>query len=74
MLSKTLVLAAIAAILLFCFGGCKKSGPEASSDEPAVKTMAEYEAEAKSQINEDNMEAELEKLEKEIEQDTGEGQ
>lgn len=73
MIQKTLVMVTIAALLTFSFVGCKKSAPEGSSEEPAVKTMAEYEAEAKSQINEENMESELEKLEKEIEQDTGEG-
>ena len=44
------------------------SGGEKKSDEP-IKSEAEYKAEAKEQINAENMESELDKLEGELEQD-----
>jgi len=69
MLRKVLVITAAVAISAFCLSGCKKRPSEPESDEVTVKTMAEYEAEAKKKINKKNMVKELEKLEKEIEDD-----
>ena len=52
-------------VLLFGIAGCKKKTDEAVQ----VKTPAEYKAKAEEEITEDNMEAELNKLEKELEAD-----
>ena len=50
-------------VLLFGIAGCKKK-----SDEPGqIKTQAEYKSQAEEEITEDNMEAELNELEKELE-------
>ena len=66
MLSKILVLVALAIMSLSCFSGCRKSSNEA---EPQPKTTTEYEAEAQEEIKKENFDQELENLEKEIEQD-----
>ncbi len=66
---RVILIIALMAMTSFGFSGCKKS-----TDEEEVKTAAEYKAEAKEQINEDNMAAELERLEKELEQDVSQEQ
>ena len=66
MLRKVLVIIVSATISFFCISGCDG---DAESDEVVVKTMAEYEAEAEAQINEENMAEELEKIEKALEQE-----
>ena len=66
MVKRIFILFLVAAITVLCMNGCKKK----SDEEPVeVKTEAEYKAEAEKQINTENMEAELDKLEKEIEQE-----
>lgn len=72
MLRKVLFIAAMAAVSLLWLGGCKKRSSEAEPNMPVVKTMAEYEAEAKEQINEENMAAELESIEKTLEKEISE--
>lgn len=67
MLRKILVIAIIAVISVLCLNSCKKT-----SDEP--KTAAEYKAEAKEQINKENMAQELDRIEKELEQDVSQEQ
>lgn len=69
MFRKLLVIAIVVAISLSCLSGCKKSGPESEQ-----KTMADYEAEAREQINKDNMDKELEQLEKQLEQELSQEQ
>lgn len=69
MFRKVLVIVAVTAISVFCLSGCKKRSSEAESDEEVLKTMAEYEAEAKEQINKENMAEELERIEKALEQE-----
>lgn len=64
MFRKLLVIAVAVAISVFCLSGCKKSGTESKQ-----KTMADYEAEAREQINKDNMDKELEQLERELSQE-----
>ena len=71
MLRKLLVIAAVTAISVFCLSGCKKRSGEAESGQEELKTMTEYEAEAKSQINKENMVEELEKIKKELEREIG---
>ena len=59
--------------MLICFvslSGCKKSSePEPGPSGDEVTSAAEYEAEAEKEINKENVEAELDKLEKELEED-----
>ena len=55
---KTITVAFVAATLSLA-GGC-------GSDEPEAISPAQLEAEAREQINESNMEAELDRLEKEV--------
>jgi hypothetical protein len=57
--------------MLPTLSGCKKSSDEPT--EPPVKTIADYEAEAEKEITPETMEAELEKLEKEIDADLKSG-
>ena len=63
MLRNMLVLIFAAAMLAFTAAGCKKSEPE---EEVQVKSIEEYEKEAAQEINEENMDEELEKIEKEL--------
>lgn len=63
MLRKVLVIIIAAAIGVFSLSGCKKK-----SDEEA-KTAADYAAEAKEEINQENRDAELDALEKALEED-----
>ena len=67
MLRKVLVIIAVAMISLFSLNGCKKS-----ADTEEVKTAAEYKAEAEQEIDEENMDEELERIEKEVGQDISE--
>jgi len=71
---RTLYIIITLAILGSLFiGGCGKTSSDNESEEDViVKTQAEYEAEAKEQITEDNMEEELANLEKQIEQEISE--
>jgi len=66
MLRKALVPIVLIMIFLLCPAGCKKSSPESDSAEEAVKSAAEYSEDARREINEDNMAAELEKIEDEL--------
>jgi len=74
MLHKVLVIVAATAISVFCLSGCKKRSSEAESSQEVLKTMAEYETEAKKQINKENMAEELERIEKTLEQEVSEEQ
>jgi len=57
----------------FFISGCgKTSSDNETGGDVEVKTQAEYDAEAKEQITEDNMEQELANLEKQIEQEISE--
>jgi hypothetical protein len=71
---RTLFVIITLAILGFCFiTGCGKTSNDGESEEEIiVKTEAEYEAQAKEEITEDNMEQELANLEKQIEQELSE--
>ncbi len=66
---RNVLIIAVAAISVFWLSGCRKRPSEPESGEVTVKTMAEYEAEAKKEINKKNMARELKKLEKAIEED-----
>lgn len=55
--------------LMFAFVGCEKTTGDKAGSETAGKSAAEYQTEANSQINKDNMSSELDKLEKSIDAD-----
>ena len=74
MLRKILIIVVIAVMGTFCLNGCKEGPGDAGAGQEEVKTAAEYEAEAKEQINKDNMTEELERIEKEVDQDISQDQ
>ena len=71
MLRKILIIVAVGVISVLCLSGCRKKTSEtkAEQEEVEVKTMAEYEREAKKEISKENLDAELEKIEKELEKE-----
>ena len=74
MLRRILMIAIIAVMSVFCMNGCKERSSSTQSDQEEVKTVADYKAEAKEQINKENMAEELERLEKSLEQDISQEQ
>lgn len=74
MIRKILLISVVVAMVVFYLGGCKKSESGTEPNRPQTKTQAEYETEAKEQINEDNMDAELERIEKELEEELSQQQ
>ena len=69
MLRRLLFLIVVMAVMFFCLAGCKKSSNEGESAEPPAKTMADYEAEAKEEVTEDNMADELQKITQDVEEE-----
>ena len=73
MLSRILIVVIAVLLSVVCLTGCKKGGPQ-TDNEPTdvnqIKTPAEYEVEAKEQIDKSNMLDELEKIEKSVEQES----
>ncbi len=68
------ILTIIAVVLLFSISGCKKESKSPVAGEETVKTAAEYDAEAKKEINEQNMNQELDKLDQELAQEAAQTQ
>ena len=69
MLKKALVIIGVIMIGVSCVGGCKKRASEADYSQEVVKTKAEYEADAKEQIDKENMAKELDEIEKTLTQE-----
>jgi uncharacterized membrane protein len=70
---KLFIIITLVILGIFYIGGCDKTSSDTESEgDVVVKTQAEYEAEAKEQITEENMEEELANLEKQIEQEISE--
>ena len=74
MLRKILIITAVITISIFCLSGCKKRSTDAQAEQEEVKTTVGYEAEAKEEIDKDNMADELDKIEKELEQEISQEQ
>ncbi len=74
MLKAILVSAVTMVLLLFSVSGCKKTSEGLKPVTEAVKTAAEYEAEAKKEINKENMNQELDKIEQELAQEANQPQ
>ena len=55
MIRKILLISVVVAMAVFYLGGCKKSESGSEPNQAETKTKAEYDTEAKEQINEDNM-------------------
>ncbi len=70
MLHKTIILVGVVIIGVFGLSGCKKKAAPPEPAQQAVKTETDYQAEAKKQITKDNMAAELDKVEKTMEQES----
>ena len=73
MLHKAFLTVVVVAVIALCLGGCRKSSDESPAEpqpanEPA-KTAVQYEADARKDITEENLEDELAKLEKAVEAD-----
>jgi hypothetical protein len=76
MLRKMFILVALATIAVFCVNGCKKrpdQSPPTGPGDTVVKEATDYKAKAEKEITEENVDEELEKLEKEIEAETRTG-
>lgn len=61
-------------VLIVTSAGCRKKPAAPAPAEPnktEAKTQADYDAQAKKDINSTNMQDELQKLEKDIEKETG---
>ena len=70
MLHKAFLIVAIAVLMGLGLTGCKKSSEESDTTKPQeVKTSQDYNSEAEKEITKENMDAELDKLEKDIERD-----
>ena len=69
MIHRILVLICCAGLCLGSLTGCGKSEEPVTSDDEQVKTIQQYKEEAAKEINEENMEEELEKLEQAIDQE-----
>ncbi len=70
MLRKAFLIVAITVLMGLGLTGCKKSSDESGTEKPPeVKTVQDYNTEAEKEITKENMDAELDKLEKEIEKD-----
>ncbi len=68
MLSKVIIVWMVAVVCLL--GGCAGKSEEPAGPPPEqTKTAAEYKAEADKEITEENMSAELDQLEQNIEQE-----
>jgi hypothetical protein len=74
MLSKLVTVVVIIMLIIAGFGCKKKQAPPAEPNQPTaskteVKSQAEYNEMAKKQITKENMQAELDKVEKEVQQE-----
>lgn len=67
MLWKTLARATVVSLFVLIVAGCDRQPAAPSVQEEPVMTAAEYRALAEREITEENMDAELEALEKAIE-------
>jgi len=74
MLRKMLTIVVQAILCFSLLSGCKGSSSDTQSEQEAVKTEAEYKAEAEKEVNKDNMAEELDKIEKAMEQEAAQEQ
>jgi hypothetical protein len=72
MLRKALVITVVVALSVFGLSGCKKRSSEPKPEQKAAETTNKYEADAKKEINKENMDEELAKIEKSVEKEISE--
>jgi len=69
MLRNAVITLIVGILCVGVFGGCSKKTEQPPAQQEQVKTAAEYKAEADQEITEQNMDDELDKLEKDIDAD-----
>lgn len=69
MLRQFSVIIVLILLSIFCLNGCKKRPEQAEPNQKGSEAIADYEAEAKEQIDKENMSEELERIEKALEQE-----
>ena len=67
-MSRMILAVVLGGMMVMCLMGCKKSPKE------GPKTPADYEAQAKKEINKDQMDAELERISNALEQEISRGE
>jgi hypothetical protein len=72
MLRKLIAVVAIVALSLTILS-CRKKPAQSSPQKTEVRSQAEYNETAKKEIDANNMQAELDKIEKEMQQEKGRG-
>jgi len=72
MLQKLVAVVTVVALALAGFG-CRKTPPEGAPQKTEVKSQAEYDTQAKKEIDSNNMQAELDGIEKEMQQESRRG-
>jgi len=72
MLQKLVAVVTVVVLALAGFG-CRKAPPEDAPQKTEVKNQAEYDAQAKKGIDSNNMQAELDKIEEQMQQESRRG-
>jgi nitrous oxide reductase accessory protein NosL len=72
MLRKLIAVVAIVALTIMAFG-CRKKPAAETPQKMEVKNQAEYNEMAKKEITPENMQAELDKIEKQMQQEKSQG-
>jgi len=72
MLRKLFVVVVVVALTVAVFG-CRKKPAAETPQKIEVKSQAEYDSRAKKEIDSNNMKAELDKIEKQMQQEKSEG-
>jgi peptidoglycan hydrolase CwlO-like protein len=68
-MKKRFIIAVLTAgVVMMCLTGCKEK-PAADPESEIVKTDAEYKEQAEKEITKENMQEELDKLEKTVDED-----
>ncbi|MGA2171727.1 MAG: hypothetical protein ABSG82_01765 [Sedimentisphaerales bacterium] len=70
MLRKLIAVVVIMVLAVAGFG-CRKAPTQNAPQKTEVKSQAEYDTQAKKEIDSNNMQAELDKIEKEVRQESG---
>jgi len=73
---RKLIAVVVLVALTVAFSSCRKKPAQTAQPAPQkteVKTQAEYDQQAKKEIDSNNMQAELERIEKQMQQEKNEG-
>ena len=70
---RKLITVIVLVLVVVVVSGCRKKPAHTETAKTEVKSQADYNEMAKKDINSENMQAELDKLEKEIQQESGGG-